>query len=47
MIKFDIEKETSTPEAMCKYSKAKKRVTECSTIIARTPDAMGKSDKGG
>jgi hypothetical protein len=31
---------------MCKYSKAEKRVAECSTIPESVPEAMMKYDKG-
>jgi hypothetical protein len=47
MPKFNIEKDLRAPEAMCKYSKAKKRIAECSTISESAPEAMMKSDKGG
>jgi hypothetical protein len=47
MTKLNIEQDLSTPESICKYSKAKKRVAECSTFFASGPEAMGKYDKGG
>jgi hypothetical protein len=47
MTKLNIEKDLSTPEDMYKYSRAKKRVAECSTFFGSAPEDIGKSDKGG